>query len=113
MPLHDFKALTFDCYGTLIDWETGLLHARSRRCGGRGDSRRGRDEVLAAVRHATRSRSRRQTPAMLYPQLLAQVHRRLARDWGVTVSEAAHTRLRQLGAGVAGVCRHAGGACST
>ena len=22
--LHDFKALTFDCYGTLIDWETGL-----------------------------------------------------------------------------------------
>ena len=23
----DFKALTFDCYGTLIDWETGLWNA--------------------------------------------------------------------------------------
>jgi len=23
----DFDALTFDCYGTLIDWETGLLEA--------------------------------------------------------------------------------------
>ena len=24
MRLTDFKALTFDCYGTLIDWEGGL-----------------------------------------------------------------------------------------
>ena len=24
MRLTDFKALTFDCYGTLIDWETGM-----------------------------------------------------------------------------------------
>ena len=27
MKLTDFKALTFDCYGTLIDWETGILNA--------------------------------------------------------------------------------------
>ena len=27
MKLTDFKALTFDCYGTLIDWESGLLGA--------------------------------------------------------------------------------------
>ncbi|MGY8777202.1 MAG: hypothetical protein ACKVIN_03675, partial [Longimicrobiales bacterium] len=29
-PLIDFEAfdaLTFDCYGTLIDWETGILRA--------------------------------------------------------------------------------------
>ncbi len=25
MRLTDFKALTFDCYGTLIDWETGMM----------------------------------------------------------------------------------------
>lgn len=25
-----FTHLTFDCYGTLIDWETGILHALSR-----------------------------------------------------------------------------------
>ncbi|MFT5195761.1 MAG: 2-haloacid dehalogenase, partial [Candidatus Promineifilaceae bacterium] len=25
MNLKDFKALTFDCYGTLIDWESGML----------------------------------------------------------------------------------------
>lgn len=27
MDLTRFRALTFDCYGTLIDWETGLLRA--------------------------------------------------------------------------------------
>ena len=27
MRLSDFTALTFDCYGTLIDWETGIWDA--------------------------------------------------------------------------------------
>ena len=25
MKLTDYKALTFDCYGTLIDWESGMM----------------------------------------------------------------------------------------
>src|SRR5205823_7802310 len=27
MELTDFKVLTFDCYGTLIDWESGIWEA--------------------------------------------------------------------------------------
>jgi FMN phosphatase YigB (HAD superfamily) len=27
MRLSDFRVLTFDCYGTLIDWEGGLATA--------------------------------------------------------------------------------------
>ena len=27
MTLTDFKVLTFDCYGTLIDWESGIIEA--------------------------------------------------------------------------------------
>ena len=27
MRLSDFKVLTFDCYGTLIDWESGIFEA--------------------------------------------------------------------------------------
>ena len=27
MRLTDFDVLTFDCYGTLIDWETGIFDA--------------------------------------------------------------------------------------
>lgn len=30
MELTDFEALSFDCYGTLIDWETGILSAVHR-----------------------------------------------------------------------------------
>ena len=36
MELTDFKVLTFDCYGTLIDWEAGIaavLAPWARRCG--------------------------------------------------------------------------------
>ncbi len=27
MRLTDFRVLTFDCYGTLIDWESGIFTA--------------------------------------------------------------------------------------
>ena len=27
MRLTDFSTLTFDCYGTLIDWESGIWNA--------------------------------------------------------------------------------------
>jgi 2-haloacid dehalogenase len=27
MNLRDFKVLMFDCFGTLIDWESGMLKA--------------------------------------------------------------------------------------
>ena len=29
VKLSDFKVLTFDCYGTLIDWESGMIAALS------------------------------------------------------------------------------------
>lgn len=43
MRLSDFKVLTFDCYGTLIDWETGIFTALQpcRRCDGRRGPRSG------------------------------------------------------------------------
>jgi 2-haloalkanoic acid dehalogenase type II len=88
MKLRDFRALTFDCYGTLIDWESGLITALGPllRVAGRTGPR---DAVLAEFA-AHESAQQAATPAMLYPELLAEVHRRLARDWGVAVDEAAH-----------------------
>src|SRR5580704_7291830 len=46
MKLRDFRALTFDCYGTLIDWESGLMAALQplMRLAGREGAR---DAVLA------------------------------------------------------------------
>jgi len=84
MRLTDFKALTFDCYGTLIDWESGMMQALS---GLVGKSRRTltRDMILEAhARHE--SAQQRQTPAMRYCDILSIVYKRLAEEWGVVVS---------------------------
>src|ERR1700749_1271120 len=84
MRLTDFKALTFDCYGTLIDWETGMMQALAGLV--RKSSRPlTRDGILEAhARHE--SAQQRQTPAKRYSDLLAVVYKRLAEEWGVPAS---------------------------
>jgi 2-haloacid dehalogenase len=88
MKLHDFKVLTFDCYGTLIDWETGLYTALLPLLAAAAVTAPAAEVLAQFATHEVAQQA--QTPGMLYPDLLAQVHRRLARDWGVTVSDAAH-----------------------
>ncbi len=81
MRLGDYKALTFDVYGTLIDWESGMI-AALKPLTDRVGRALSRDAVLEA--HAWyESEAQRQTPGKLYPQLLAVVYRRLAEEWGV------------------------------
>jgi 2-haloalkanoic acid dehalogenase type II len=89
MPrLTDFTTLTFDCYGTLIDWERGILDelrpwlARH----GRGDLDDG--SVLEAFAEAEMA-CEAEVPARLYPAVLAEVHQRLARHWGLPPDAAA------------------------
>lgn len=85
MKLTDFDALTFDCYGTLIDWERGIvkglapLAARTRRA-------LSRDQILEAFAQCE-SPQQHETPAMPYPQLLGAVYLRVAGSWGVRASE--------------------------
>ena len=88
MKLSDFRVLTFDCYGTLIDWESGLYAALQPLLRAASTSL-GREEALAQfAQHEAAQQAA--TPAMLYPELLAEVHRRLARQWGVTPAPADH-----------------------
>ena len=82
MRLTDFKALTFDCYGTLIDWEAGMTEAL-RPLTGRLARPLSRNEVLEAhARHESEQQA--QTPGKLYRDLLAIVYRRLAEEWGIS-----------------------------
>lgn len=84
LRISDFKALTFDVYGTLIDWESGMVEGL-RPLTSRLDREPGRDEILEAhARHE--SFQQRQTPARRYPDLLATVYRRLAEEWGAQAS---------------------------
>ena len=84
MELTDFGVLTFDCYGTLIDWESGMVEAL-KPLTGRAAVELTRERILEA--HARHESSQQAwTPGMRYDELLAVVHKRLAEEWGVTVT---------------------------
>src|SRR5262245_35838981 len=84
MKLTDFKALTFDCYGTLIDWESGMLQAL-KPLTSRVQRALSRNEILEAhARHEAAQQE--QTPAKIYRDLLPVVYKRLAEEWGATAS---------------------------
>ena len=81
--LTDFKALSFDCYGTLIDWESGMVEAL-KPLTSKASRKLTRDDILEA--HARHESSQQvQTPTKRYRDLLATVYRRLAEEWGVAV----------------------------
>ncbi len=84
MKLTDFQALTFDCYGTLIDWESGIHTALGPLLAKVGREM-SRDAALETFAKAE-SRQQAETPGMLYPELLAAVHASLAAEWGVAAT---------------------------
>jgi len=84
MKLTDFKVLTFDCYGTLIDWEQGMITALAPLTE-KLNPKLSRDTILQMHAHYE-STLQAQTPTMLYSQLLATVYKRMAEEWNVTVS---------------------------
>ena len=84
MRLTDFKALTFDCYGTLIDWETGMVEGLQPLTD-RVAHNLSRDDILEA--HARHESSQQAwTLTKRYSALLAIVYKRLAEEWGVSCS---------------------------
>jgi 2-haloacid dehalogenase len=89
--LTDFKALTFDTYGTLIDWETGILAALGPLLA-RLDRAPGRDRVLELF-GAAESAQQAATPEMIYSALLSAVYRHLAKDWGVEIGDEEAARF--------------------
>lgn len=86
MKLTDFTTLTFDCYGTLIDWEKGIL-GELRPWLARHGRELADDAVLEAF-GAEETRCEAATPARLYPDILADVFRNLAQRWNVPASDA-------------------------
>lgn len=91
MKLTDFDTLTFDCYGTLIDWESGIFAALQPLLARSGNGL-ARDAVLKAfARHEFAQE--RETPDMIYSDLLARVHARLAREWGAAADGGSDRRF--------------------
>jgi 2-haloalkanoic acid dehalogenase type II len=75
----------------LIDWESGII-AALRPLLARGRPTLGDDAALEAFA-CHESTQEAATPGMIYSDLLAAVHRRLAEEWGVQPNEAEDNRF--------------------
>jgi len=81
--LRDYTALSFDVYGTLIDWESGMVNGL-RPLTDRLPSGMSDDAVLEMhARHESAAQA--QTPGRLYSDLLATVYRRCAEELHLAV----------------------------
>ncbi|KDQ58680.1 hypothetical protein JAAARDRAFT_34515 [Jaapia argillacea MUCL 33604] len=89
MPsLTSYKALQFDVYGTLIDWESGLHTALLPLLSSAPPSRTkgwGKKEILEAYASIEKDLQVRE-PQMLYTELMGRVWEEMARRLGVDVS---------------------------
>ncbi|MDP6352866.1 MAG: haloacid dehalogenase type II [Alphaproteobacteria bacterium] len=86
MKLTDFTTLSFDCYGTLIDWETGLLGIL-RPWAARHGLAQDAEALLSAYgrhEHAIEDAN----PTMLYADILRAVMRAIATEHGLRASDA-------------------------
>ena len=103
MDLTAFKALSFDCYGTLIDWETG--HRRGAvTVGARTRTLAVRRGTAARVRQAGGGRTGGDAVRAV-PGRAGSAFRHTGFALGREVSDEWARRLGDIGAGLAGVPR--------
>jgi putative hydrolase of the HAD superfamily len=91
MNFGEFRVLTFDCYGTLIDWETGIL-AVLRPWAGRAGISASDAELLGAFGEAE-SAAEHDLPTALYPDVLRATHARIAKHFGASIGKSAPADL--------------------
>ena len=88
MKISDFNTLTFDCYGTLIDWETGIYHALDALYESANISADKESRLLQYRQIESKVQSTH--PTMLYADLLRTVHENLAIELGADLSAEKH-----------------------
>lgn len=85
MKLHDFDALSCDCYGTLIDWETGIATVLRRWAGAHELTMTGQELLAAYAYHEATAEA--EHPTEVYPAILARSMRALGAAIGAAVSD--------------------------
>ena len=81
-----FEWMSFDCYGTLVDWETGISSAVARVAGAHG-ARKSRAEILALF--ADVEPRVQSTPGFMeYRRVLREVMRLMAEEMNIELAES-------------------------
>lgn len=87
-----FEVMSFDCYGTLIDWETGILTSVKKALSAHGVQAADKDilEKYAALEAETEA-----GPYLPYRLVLARVMEGLGKHFGATFSAAENDSLAE------------------
>ncbi len=91
LRLSDFDAVTFDVYGTLIDWEPGIIGFLQGWARQRGVA--AADAELLAAFDRARADIQTERPAHLYPEVLRRCFDRVFGEFGVAVDAAERARF--------------------
>ncbi|KAK2740627.1 hypothetical protein FQN57_005996 [Myotisia sp. PD_48] len=80
--LRSFSALSFDCYGTLVDWETGVYNALKPLCSRLDTSHPLKEDRISLLNRYSyhSSRIQEREPTLLYDLLLGKVYIELAKE---------------------------------
>jgi 2-haloalkanoic acid dehalogenase type II len=93
LRLADYDAVTFDVYGTLIDWEPSIaafLRRIAARAGMPGD-----EAALMASYDRIRAAVQDRRPALPYPEVLRRSYDGVCAAWGVTQDPAEREAFAQ------------------
>jgi 2-haloacid dehalogenase len=93
VDLDAFDVLTFDCYGTLIDWETGLLAALREALPGAAGVRVADDALLET--YAGHEAEAERPPYRSYREVLATGLRGVAADLELEIADEAVARFSE------------------
>jgi 2-haloalkanoic acid dehalogenase type II len=90
-----FKALTFDCYGTLVDWESGIYNKLQPLNQQLADSHPLKNDRLGLLRALVRHEGLVQAanPTYLYHAVLAEAYGNLATELAVSTDEEAKAKF--------------------
>ncbi|TIA53483.1 haloacid dehalogenase, partial [Aureobasidium pullulans] len=78
--LTSFKLLSFDVYGTLIDWETGVINALQPLLDTNNKTSSYTRKHLLQIYHKHEASQQTRTPEMTYCDLLSTIHPAIAAD---------------------------------
>lgn len=81
MNLADARLLSFDCYGTLIDWEYGIVETVTRLAAPYGVVPTEQEILALFASHETHVQDA--NPSWTYPVILAETWRRMAESLGL------------------------------
>lgn len=102
IPWRDIKALTFDIYGTLVDWDRGLV--RAARATALAPFLPSDDNAVLTALETHLKRIEREQPRMRKSEINAEGLRVYARDLGVVESGKLTSEEVEKAAGEFGGC---------